>query len=327
MCPASGGWARLSCRRAVISIPSSSSSSSSAFSRKTWLNACRFDEVERVGDYVDFEICGQSIVVLRTEHGLKAYFNACRHRGTAAGERAGPDRRVSLSVSCAGAGTSTVHLSSRPTPTTSSLVRRGQLCLPEVRIGDLGRMGLHQHGPAAEPLHDFLDPHARDGWRASSSRTCAWLGTSRPSSRPTGRRLSTPSSRAGMYRAPIHRCCGPTSTRARPPSPSPRSTGPPSTSSSAALPPRRPLPVRARRRRGASSEPPTASIRRPSTGTSSTPSASSAPCTSSPTWPRRPSCARPRGPTALTGTSSTNGCGKNTPAPWASTTPMSPSSS
>src|ERR1019366_5223071 len=50
--------------------------------RKTWLNACRVDEVERVGDYVDFEIGDQSIVVVRTEHGLRAYFNACRHRGT-----------------------------------------------------------------------------------------------------------------------------------------------------------------------------------------------------------------------------------------------------
>ena len=49
---------------------------------KTWLNACRFDEVERVGDYVDFEICGQSIVVVRTDQGLRAFFNACRHRGT-----------------------------------------------------------------------------------------------------------------------------------------------------------------------------------------------------------------------------------------------------
>jgi phenylpropionate dioxygenase-like ring-hydroxylating dioxygenase large terminal subunit len=35
-----------------------------------------------VGDYVDFEIGDQSIVVVRTEHGLRAYFNACRHRGT-----------------------------------------------------------------------------------------------------------------------------------------------------------------------------------------------------------------------------------------------------
>jgi glycine betaine catabolism A len=43
---------------------------------KTWLNACRFDEVERVGDYVDFEICGQSIVVVRIEQGLRAYYNA-----------------------------------------------------------------------------------------------------------------------------------------------------------------------------------------------------------------------------------------------------------
>src|SRR6185437_5011614 len=49
---------------------------------RTWLNACRVDEVERVGQYVDFELGGQSIVVVRTDEGLRAYFNACRHRGT-----------------------------------------------------------------------------------------------------------------------------------------------------------------------------------------------------------------------------------------------------
>ncbi len=49
---------------------------------RTWLNACRVDEVEQVGQYVDFEIGGQSIVVVRTDAGLKAYFNSCRHRGT-----------------------------------------------------------------------------------------------------------------------------------------------------------------------------------------------------------------------------------------------------
>src|ERR1019366_6774388 len=49
---------------------------------RTWLNACRADEVENVGQYVDFEIGGESIVVVRTEESLRAYFNACRHRGT-----------------------------------------------------------------------------------------------------------------------------------------------------------------------------------------------------------------------------------------------------
>lgn len=49
---------------------------------RTWLNACRLDEVEHVGQYVDFEIGAQSIVVVQTDRGLRAYFNSCRHRGT-----------------------------------------------------------------------------------------------------------------------------------------------------------------------------------------------------------------------------------------------------
>jgi phenylpropionate dioxygenase-like ring-hydroxylating dioxygenase large terminal subunit len=47
-----------------------------------WLNACRVDEVEQIGQYVDFEIGPESVIVVRTDAGLRAFFNACRHRGT-----------------------------------------------------------------------------------------------------------------------------------------------------------------------------------------------------------------------------------------------------
>ncbi len=48
----------------------------------TWLNACRVDEVEQVGQFVDFEIGDESVIVVRTDEGLRAFFNSCRHRGT-----------------------------------------------------------------------------------------------------------------------------------------------------------------------------------------------------------------------------------------------------
>src|SRR3954469_8428731 len=48
-----------------------------------WQVACREEEVAKPGDYFEYEIGDQSIIVLRTESGaLKAYFNACQHRGT-----------------------------------------------------------------------------------------------------------------------------------------------------------------------------------------------------------------------------------------------------
>jgi glycine betaine catabolism A len=49
---------------------------------RVWQVACRAEELHDVGQYVNYEIGDQSIVVVRTREGIRAYFNACRHRGT-----------------------------------------------------------------------------------------------------------------------------------------------------------------------------------------------------------------------------------------------------
>jgi phenylpropionate dioxygenase-like ring-hydroxylating dioxygenase large terminal subunit len=124
---------------------------------RTWLNACRVDEVERVGDYVDFEIGGQSIVVVRTDTGLKAYFNACRHRGTRLVQgqgRIGEFRcpfhawRWNLDGSLkyqADEG----NFDPRPA---------AELCLPECLVDTWGGWVFVNMDPGAEPLQQFLDP-------------------------------------------------------------------------------------------------------------------------------------------------------------------------
>ncbi|HMD46126.1 MAG TPA: aromatic ring-hydroxylating dioxygenase subunit alpha [Acidimicrobiales bacterium] len=124
---------------------------------RTWLNACRTDEVERVGDYVDFEIGDQSIVVVRTESGLRAYFNACRHRGTRliSGQgRIGEFRcpfhawRWHLDGSLKFQADEE-NFDPRPA---------GELCLPEVQVGTWGGWVFVNMDPDAEPLLDYLDP-------------------------------------------------------------------------------------------------------------------------------------------------------------------------
>ena len=142
---------------------------------RTWLNACRVDEVERVGDYVDFEIGDQSIVVVRTEEGLRAYFNACRHRGTRLVQGAGPDRRVPLPLP---------RLALEPGRVPQVPGRRGQLrppaagrALPARSAGSTpGAAGSSSTWmPGAEPLADYLDPiPARlDGFKLEDMRI-AW---------------------------------------------------------------------------------------------------------------------------------------------------------
>jgi phenylpropionate dioxygenase-like ring-hydroxylating dioxygenase large terminal subunit len=46
-----------------------------------WQMACREEEIPQVGDWVQYWNVGQSVIVVRTEDGIKAFNNACRHRG------------------------------------------------------------------------------------------------------------------------------------------------------------------------------------------------------------------------------------------------------
>ena len=49
---------------------------------RVWQMACRLEEIPRAGDFVEYEILDQSIIVLRTDDtSVRAFQNACRHRG------------------------------------------------------------------------------------------------------------------------------------------------------------------------------------------------------------------------------------------------------
>jgi phenylpropionate dioxygenase-like ring-hydroxylating dioxygenase large terminal subunit len=43
--------------------------------------ACRLEEIPEVGDYVEYRNLDKSVIVVRTKSGVKAFHNACRHRG------------------------------------------------------------------------------------------------------------------------------------------------------------------------------------------------------------------------------------------------------
>jgi phenylpropionate dioxygenase-like ring-hydroxylating dioxygenase large terminal subunit len=46
-----------------------------------WQMACRLEEIPEVGDFVEYEILDKSVIMVRTKSGIKAFHNACRHRG------------------------------------------------------------------------------------------------------------------------------------------------------------------------------------------------------------------------------------------------------
>jgi phenylpropionate dioxygenase-like ring-hydroxylating dioxygenase large terminal subunit len=50
--------------------------------KRVWQYACRIEQLAEIGDYFVFDLARLSVIVVRAEEGLKAYFNSCIHRGT-----------------------------------------------------------------------------------------------------------------------------------------------------------------------------------------------------------------------------------------------------
>ena len=46
-----------------------------------WQMACRLEQIPNLGDWAEYKILDQSVIVVRTKQGVKAFHNACRHRG------------------------------------------------------------------------------------------------------------------------------------------------------------------------------------------------------------------------------------------------------
>lgn len=46
-----------------------------------WQMACRLEQISEVGDWIEYNNVGKSVIVVNTASGVKAYHNACRHRG------------------------------------------------------------------------------------------------------------------------------------------------------------------------------------------------------------------------------------------------------
>lgn len=46
-----------------------------------WQMACRLEEIPEVGDYVVYDILDKSVILVNTAGGVRAFHNACRHRG------------------------------------------------------------------------------------------------------------------------------------------------------------------------------------------------------------------------------------------------------
>ncbi|MDJ0785369.1 MAG: aromatic ring-hydroxylating dioxygenase subunit alpha [Myxococcota bacterium] len=63
--------------------------------KKVWQFACREDELAEAGDHVVYDLADQSILIVRGDDGaLRAFPNACLHRGRALKDRAGRSKAL-----------------------------------------------------------------------------------------------------------------------------------------------------------------------------------------------------------------------------------------
>lgn len=124
--------------------------------RKVWQYACRTDEIPEVGDHYLYEIANDSYIVMRAESGIKAYVNACLHRGRRLKDHPG---RCS-EIRCAFHGFAWKlegQLQDIPADWDFPHVDADEWSLPEAQVGEwAGFVFINPDPDNTESLHDFL---------------------------------------------------------------------------------------------------------------------------------------------------------------------------
>ncbi len=152
---------------------------------RTWLMACRLEELPSIGNYVEYRIGDRSVLVVReSKDSIRAYHNACRHRGTRLAEGRG---RVG-SIICPFHGwrwnlDGSIRLQLDP----EEFVPRSEddLGLQPVRCEEWGGFVFINMDPEAPSLLEYLDPipdvmapfqlqHMRIRWFKGTIVPCNW---------------------------------------------------------------------------------------------------------------------------------------------------------
>jgi nitrite reductase/ring-hydroxylating ferredoxin subunit len=69
-----------------------------------WQMACRLELIPEVGDWVEYTNLGKSVLIVRTEDGVKGYHNHCRHRGVPIAGGTNPETGGNASGNCKHSG-------------------------------------------------------------------------------------------------------------------------------------------------------------------------------------------------------------------------------
>ena len=124
--------------------------------RKTWQFACRVEEIPNVGDQIVYDIVNDSLVVVRTAEGVKAFINSCLHRGTMLRTEAGNAKQIR----CPFHGWTwnldgTLKLI--PGQWDFPHVDKDKFCLPEAKVGLWGGFVFVNFDADCEPFDTYLE--------------------------------------------------------------------------------------------------------------------------------------------------------------------------
>jgi phenylpropionate dioxygenase-like ring-hydroxylating dioxygenase large terminal subunit len=131
---------------------------------RVWQMACRLEEIPDPGDFVEYEICDQSIIVVRQEDmSVKAFYNACRHRATELCKGSG--RAPGGQIKCPFHGWRW-NLDGTPSflygqdGFAEECLQPADIKLQECRVETWGACAWINMDPNARPLHEALSPAA-----------------------------------------------------------------------------------------------------------------------------------------------------------------------
>ena len=146
---------------------------------RVWQMACRLEEIPNPHDVVEYTFLDQSVIVVRTEDlGVRAFQNACRHRGVRVVEGRG---------TCESGFTCPFHgwcygpdgrntFVSKPRSFAEHNLQPGDIDLTPVRCEAWGGSAWINLDDGAPPLRDCIEPFATvlDAWKLASMRAEWW---------------------------------------------------------------------------------------------------------------------------------------------------------
>jgi phenylpropionate dioxygenase-like ring-hydroxylating dioxygenase large terminal subunit len=146
---------------------------------RVWQMACRLEEIPKPGDFVEYEFLDQSVIVLRTDDkGVRAFQNACRHRGVKVVEGRGTRENGFVCPFhgwCYGLDGANTHIPRAKTFAEHNLAA-DDINLVPVRCELWGGCAWINLDDDAPPLRQSLEPAATmlDAWKVESLRAEWW---------------------------------------------------------------------------------------------------------------------------------------------------------